>query len=68
MIKNLVVSNKIIIFTPLNQTNQTNKNFKAMSNRMTRRDMAEIIVNDQISRGVISEDRTQVLQLKRRAG
>ena len=57
MIKNLVVSNKIIIFTPLNQTNQTDKNFKAMSNRMTRRDMAEIIVNDQISRGVVSEDR-----------
>ena len=24
---------------------------------MTRRDMAEIIVNDQISRGVVSEDR-----------
>lgn len=57
MIKNLVVSNKIIIFTPLNQTNQTNQNFKAMSNRMTRAQMAEIIVNEQISRGVISEDR-----------
>ena len=27
----MVLSNKIIIFTPLNQTNQTDKNFKAMT-------------------------------------
>lgn len=51
------MSNKFIIFTTLNQTNQTTKKLKAMVQRLTRKDLAEIIVNDQISRGVISEDR-----------